>query len=395
MTAQSRTARSRASASGSAWVIGRVAGIEIGIDRSWILIFVLLTVSLASMLRGESAAGRPVEVWIAAVLASLVFFASIVLHELGHSLVALRAGLSVRSITLFVFGGIASLESEPRRPADEVRIAVAGPLVSVALGLAFRAVAGWLEGAAAPWDLAAASLAWLARINLVLAAFNAVPGFPLDGGRVLRGIVWAVTGSFERATRVAAAAGGVFAWGLIGFGALAALVEGQLLGGLWLAFIGWFLLGSSRATVGQMLYERVLERVRVGEAMEPVGDGLLDGSETVEQIVADALLRRGVRTYYVIGPGGALEGLLSLRELVATPPERRALTRARDVMIPAERLACVGPGETGWDALQRMAGQRVSQLPVVDGARLVGVLTRERLLTLVEAGLALRPKTPS
>jgi CBS domain-containing protein len=187
----------------------------------------------------------------------------------------------------------------------------------------------------------------------------------------------------------------VFAWGLIGFGALAALVEGQLLGGLWLAFIGWFLLGSSRATVGQMLYERVLERVRVGEAMEPVGDGLLDGSETVEQIVADALLRRGVRTYYVIGPGGALEGLLSLRELVATPPERRALTRARDVMIPAERLACVGPGETGWDALQRMAGQRVSQLPVVDGARLVGVLTRERLLTLVEAGLALRPKTPS
>jgi Zn-dependent protease len=374
---------------GGAWSLGRVAGIDLAIDHSWLLIFVLITYSLSRMFAQEHASWSGAEVWSAALFAAILFFGSILLHELGHSLVALRLGIRVRSITLFIFGGLARLDSEPRRPRDEILIAVAGPLVSAGLGLLFGGVAASLADSPAPWSVVAGAASWLGTINLVLAAFNAVPGFPLDGGRVLRGVAWAVTGSFERATGIAAACGAAFAWSLMGFGALTALLAGQLLGGLWLVFIGWFLLSAARSTVGQVMLERALGRVRVLDAMRPAGGACLSGSETVEEVVRDALLRRGVRTFFVIGSGDELLGLLSLRELAAVPAETRASKLVREIMLPLERLVILSPFETGWNALEKMTEHGVNQLPVVDRGRLVGVITREQLLTLVQAGLAL------
>ncbi|MEN8181662.1 MAG: site-2 protease family protein [Myxococcota bacterium] len=374
---------------GKAWRLGRVAGIEVAVDYTWVLIFMLVSVSVGARLRLAHEEWHGIATWGAGFVTSLLFFASIVLHELGHSLVAQRVGVRVRSITLFVFGGLAALESEPRRPRDEILIAVAGPLVSVALGIAFLAGARALGNAPGFRELIGEALEWLGRINLILAAFNVVPGFPLDGGRVLRGILWATTGSFERATAVAAATGSVFAYGLIAAGALTAIFAGQLLGGLWLVFIGWFLLFAARATVGQMVLERILESVRIGDVMATVEEARVARSETVEHLLTEAVLRRGQRTFYVVDRTGELLGLVTLRELSQVPADERAQRRLEEIMLDADRLALLLPEEDGWTALRRMAERRVNQLPVVRGGQLLGAVTRERLLAVVQTRLAL------
>jgi Zn-dependent protease/CBS domain-containing protein len=374
---------------GAAWRIGRLAGIDVAIDYTWVLIFLLVTVSLGTRLQLAHEEWHWSSTWGTGVVTSLLFFASIVLHELGHSLVAQRVGVRVRSITLFVFGGLAALESEPRRPRDEILIAVAGPLVSAALGIVFLAGAGALGDAPGFREVIREALAWLGRINLILAAFNVVPGFPLDGGRVLRGILWATTGSFERATAAAAASGSFFAYGLIAVGVLTMLFAGQLLGGLWLVFIGWFLLSAARATAGQVVLERILEGVRIGDVMVAVEEARVSRSETVEHLLAEAVLRRGLRTFYVVDGADELRGLVTLRELSQVPAEERAQRRIEEIMLDVGRLALLAPDENGWEALRRMAERSVNQLPVVKQGHLLGAVTRERLLGVVQARLVL------
>jgi Zn-dependent protease len=360
------------------------------VDHTWVLIFVLVTVSLATRLGVHAEDwGRGV-VWGTAVATSLLFFASIVLHELGHSLLAQRVGVRVRSITLFVFGGLARLESEPQRPRDEVLIALAGPLVSVGLAVVFSAAAGLAGGAPGALEVVAEASTWLARINLVVAIFNVVPGFPLDGGRVLRGVVWAATGSFERATRIAAASGSLFAYTLIGLGIFSVFFARQLLGGLWLVFIGWFLLSAARATVGQMVIEQILERVGVAHVFERGEEARVPGHARVTELIMQGVMQQGLRTFYVVDERGQLRGLVTLLELSQVPEEERAQRRAEEVMVPAEGLATTSPDESCWEAFRRLSEWNVNQLPVVVDGRLLGALTRERLMAVVQAQLELR-----
>jgi CBS domain-containing protein len=206
---------------------------------------------------------------------------------------------------------------------------------------------------------------------------------------VLRGILWAATGSFERATRIAATCGSLFAYAMMSLGAVSALFGGQIVGGLWLVFIGWFLLSAARAAVGQVVIERILQRVQVQRVMESVHGACLSGAESAAEVVLDAVLRRGQRTFYVVDSSGRLGGLLTLRELVAIPADVRAHTRVDSVMIPSAELATIGPRETGWAGFQRMAERNVNQLPVVEDGTLLGTLTRERLIALVQADMAL------
>jgi Zn-dependent protease len=376
---------------GGAWGLGRISGIQIAVDHSWILIFALITFSLAGHFARAHEGWSPVHAWSVAIVTSLLFFTSIVLHELGHSLTAQRLGLRVRSITLFVFGGVAQLESDPKRPRDEIVIAIAGPLVSLALAGLFQVVGASLPTGSTATDTLVAMATWLARINWMLAVFNCVPGFPLDGGRVLRGLVWAATGSFARATRVAAAFGSVIAYGLIILGIVAALGTGEIVGGLWLAFIGWFLLSAAKSSVGQIAIERILSRVRSGEVTESIAEACVSGAETVADLASEAVLRHGLRTFYVVDPSARLRGLLTLRELAAVPVADRTVVRVDQVMVPAERLSVLHPNETAWAAMRRMAERGVNQLPVVSDGRLLGTVTRERLLRLVQGGLALEP----
>ncbi len=365
------------------WRLGRVAGIELLVDYSWLLIFALVTFSLAQQFAaGEGVLG--VDAWFAAALVSLVFFASILLHELGHSLTAQRLGIRVRSITLFLFGGVAELSSEAKRPREEIVVALAGPLVSVLLGLFFLGLAA---GVAEGEGLTGRGLGWLGRINLMLAAFNVVPGFPLDGGRVLRGVLWSISGDFTRATRVAGACGAAFAWFLMGVGALGAVLGGQLVGGIWLVLIGWFLLSAARATVGQEALQRALARVSVRDTLVPVSEALLSGTESLAEVLDTMVLRQGRRTFFVVDPEGRLRGLVTLRELAQTPPAARATTRAAQVMLGAEQLAVASPSDSGEAALSRMVELGVNQLPVLSEGRLVGAVTREALLGVVRAHL--------
>jgi Zn-dependent protease len=370
--------------------VGRIAGIDLAIDRSWILIFLLITYSLGSRFAAEHAQWEPAATWTAAVFASLLFFTSLVLHELGHSITAIHLGVGVRSITLFLFGGIAALESEPKRPRDEIVIALAGPAVSLGLGFGFMGAASVLPEGPRIMEVLRSTFGWLGMINVILAVFNVLPGFPLDGGRVLRGLVWSATGSFERATRAAAASGSYLAYALMSLGALSAVLTGQILGGLWLVFIGWFLLTTARMSVTQMTLESILSQVRANEVMEPVTGLCLTGAESVAEVAEASILRRGMRTFYVVDARGGLRGLVTLAEIAATPAERRPLTRVEEIMLPAERLETLDPGETTWAAFRKMAERNVNQLPVLEAGRLLGSVTRERLVGLVQAGVALR-----
>lgn len=378
--------RSRGIMGGSSWRIGRVSGIDIAIDQSWLLIFLLITMSVSTQLAESAAQPSPAARWLAAALVACAFFASIVLHELGHSLVAQALGIRVRSITLFLFGGVAQLESEPRKPLHEIAIALAGPAMSCALGGLFWS----LGGVAAESSLAREGLHFLGRVNLTLAVFNLAPGFPLDGGRVLRGVVWAATGSFARATRIASGAGVAIA-GLLMLGGVGLVFAARdLFGGLWLVFLGWFLFSASRSAVGAIEVERILGAVRVRDVLEPVRHATVSADDGVAQLLSAQILRSGLRTLWVVDPASdRLLGIATLRELAGVPPESRAATPVRAVMLPVERATSVSPGDTALVGMQRLAASNVNQLPVLEAGRLVGALTRERLLGLLQAGLVL------
>ncbi len=377
-------ARTRGVLGGSAWRIGRISGIEIAIDQSWLLIFLLISVSVSTQLSVSHAQSDAGARWLVALVIACAFFASIVLHELGHSLVAQALGIRVRSITLFLFGGVAQLESEPRKPAHVVGIALAGPAVSVALGGLF----GALASAVGEGTLAGGGLAWLGRVNLALGLFNLAPGFPLDGGRVLRGVLWAATGSFARATRIASASGAGIAALLMLAGVAVVFSARDLVGGLWLVFMGWFLLSASRSAVGAMEAERILGAVFVRDVLEPVRHASVSGEATVADLVSAHVLRSGLRTLWIVDPGSdRLLGIATLRDLASVAQEERARTRVDSVMLPVERAMSVAAGDTALVGMQRLAAAGVNQLPVLEDGRLIGALTRERLLGLLQAGL--------
>jgi Zn-dependent protease len=385
-------ARSRGILGGSSWRISRVSGIDIAIDQSWLLIFLLISVSVSTQLAVSHAQSGAAARWLTAVVVACVFFVSIVLHELGHSLVAQALGIRVRSITLFLFGGVAQLESEPRKPLHEVGIALAGPAVSFALGGLF----GALAGVAGEATLAGGGLAWLGRVNLALGLFNLAPGFPLDGGRVLRGVLWAATGSFARATRIASASGAGIAALLMLAGAAVVFAARDLIGGLWLVFIGWFLLSASRSAVGALEAERILGAVLVRDVLDPVRHATVSAEASVAELVSAHVLRSGLRTLWVVDPAGdRLLGIATLRELASVPPELRVSTRVESVMLPVARAMSVRAGDTALVGMQRLAAAGVNQLPVLEDGRLVGALTRERLLGLLQAGLWLGGESAS
>src|SRR5271154_4336351 len=233
--------------------LGRIFGIPIFLHASWFIVFALITLSLRTQFTSQHPGWSPEQHWALGIITSALFFGSVVFHELSHSIVAMRYKIPVQSITLFVFGGLSSISREPEKPNQEFNIAIAGPLSSLFLAGCFYLVAHFFHGD----DMVAASSKWLWQINLALAIFNLVPGFPLDGGRILRGIAWGITGNFQRATRIASITGKVFAYAMIIFGAWQAMT-GNWIGGIWTAFIGWFLLSAAQESYAQVAVQNTL-----------------------------------------------------------------------------------------------------------------------------------------
>ena len=354
--------------------LGRIWGIPIGLHLSWFLIFGLVTWSLAL---GYFPAEYPdlaiTTYWLLGAVTSLLFFGSVLVHELGHALVALRNQIPVRGITLFIFGGVAQIGRESSSPGVEFRVAIAGPVASLGLAVLFYGL--WLLDRPIAY-LAAPSL-WLARINLLLAVFNMIPGFPLDGGRVLRALIWQWTGSLYRATQVATFSGQLVAFGFIG-GGVWMMLGGNFFNGLWLVFIGWFLQNAAAASYAQSNLQQSLRGVQVTQVMTH-DCPLVSGQLPLERLVEEQILTSGQRCFFVAG-NGQLAGMLTLTDVAKVPRTEWGQVTTGQIMVPWERLAHVTPKTELLTALQTMDDANVNQVPVVEGQEIIGMLAREHVL---------------
>ena len=354
--------------------IGRIFGISIDLDYSWFLVVGLLTWILAvSYYPVEFKNWSVAEYWIMGAITAVMLFVSVLLHELGHAVVAKRYGIPVPRITLFVFGGVSQIAEEPPSAGKEFWIAVVGPVASFALAAFF-----WeLEPLVSFSSPLLALTEYLALINLVLGVFNLIPGFPLDGGRVLRAVAWRVTGKYQRATAVAAVTGRFFGFFLIFLGVWQAL-GGHLLNGLWIAFIGWFLESAAGSQLQHEALRSLIGDHSVVEAMKR-NFPYISGDVTLQELVDKRILSGGAR-YFVVGDASGPTGMLTLATIHQVPRSAWPTTTASQVMVPVPKLATIPPDAPLWSALEKMGREGVNQLPVVDGKGIVGVLSREDIL---------------
>lgn len=354
--------------------LGRILGIPIRLHLSWFLIAALITWSLAV---GYFPLANPgwdaVTYWIVGAAASVLFFASVLLHELGHSVLALREQVPVRSITLFIFGGVAEIGREPPTAGAEFRIAIAGPLTSLGLAGLFAGFGALLSD----YATLAAPLAYLGSINLLLAAFNMIPGFPLDGGRVLRAALWSFSGDMSRATRWASRTGQAVAVLFILLGVVQFLLGG-LVNGLWLAFIGWYLNSAARSSYQQVQLRDVLGGVKARNvALEqclPVSSDL-----RLNRLVEDQVLKEGGRCFTVT-ESDAPQGLITLDNVKAVARTQWAALTAGEIMTPVSTLPLADADDDLWSLIERMNEDGVSEVPVVENGNLLGLITRDGLL---------------
>jgi Zn-dependent protease/predicted transcriptional regulator len=359
--------------------LGRIFGVEIGLHYTWVLIAFLIAFSLAARFQTLHPEWGSGVAWLTAIITATLFFASIIVHELSHAMVAKMRNLPVNSITLFALGGVAKIEKEAADAKTEFWMGIIGPITSAVIGVLFLGVS-WLLGWTAlsePGTPVMAMLVWLGYINLLLAAFNMLPGFPMDGGRVLRALVWWKTGNQARATRIAAATGVLLAFGFILLG-IVRVFQGAGFGGLWMTFIGWFLLNAARGAYAQNEVNERLRGVRVADVMArdcPV----VEGNTNLQTLVDEHLLRTGGRCYLIV-ENGETAGLITSHEVKAVERARWPYTTVYDAMVPIERLKTVSPDMPVAEALETLGRANVNQLPVVSNGRLEGVLSRDRVL---------------
>jgi Zn-dependent protease len=363
--------------------LGRIFGVEIGLHYSWFLIALLITFSLAGHFQTNNPGWSDGLRWGVSIVTAILFFASIVVHELSHALVAKLRGLPVRSITLFALGGVAQIEKEAADAKTEFWMGIIGPITSFVIGvvcLLITVAIGWTPPDF-PQRPLPAMLMWLGLINIGLAIFNMIPGFPLDGGRVLRGIIWWITGNAKRATTIAARVGQFIAFAMIVYGVLQ-FFRGTGFNGLWMVFIGWFLLSASRESYAQMVITEGLRGLRVGDVMSrdfPVVD-----ANTNLQTFAEEHLTRTGRRFWVVTLNGQPEGIITPTEISTVERNRWPYTTVADVMRPLDATRTVNPNTPVTEALEVMAQQDLNQLPVVSDNGLAGLISRGHILQLIQ-----------
>ena len=346
-----------------------VRGIPVRAHPSWLLILALLTWNLAVGYFPQVLPDLPVgALWIRGLIAALFLFASVLLHELAHSIAALRYGIPVSSITLHIFGGVSQMEREPDRPGAEFTIAIVGPLTSFAIAGVLALVGRVLD----PGPGARAIMQYLVFVNALLGAFNLIPGFPLDGGRVLRAILWRLKGDGAWATRVAARTGSAFAVLLIGLGILRAFT-GELIGGLWFVLIGLFLRQSAEGSYQQLVVRRGLSPYAVRDVMARDVMTVPAGASAAE-IMNHYFWNHHVSSFPVVD-GDRVVGIVGLDQVKALPPETRDTIPARTFMHPLSDALTVAPGDSLWRALEKLTANGLGRVAVLDGGRLVGYLS--------------------
>lgn len=359
----------------TSWRIGTLLGIEIRIDYSWLIIFGLVSWILAGSYFPQRYPDWPRSIhWIVGLATSILFFLSVLGHELTHSLVARAQGETVRSITLFLFGGVAQINQEPDRPSKEFLMAFAGPLSSLAIAGIFAVVWWATRQISQP---VAASARYLSIFNIVVGAFNLLPGFPLDGGRVLRAVIWKITGDLKKATRVASRMGEGVAFILIIWG-IVQIFGGMLLNGLWFIFIGWFLHTAASSGYHQVVMREMLHGVRAEDLMTRDFE-TVPGALTVRELVDNYILRKREHAFLVTD-NGSPQGIICTDNIESVPREKWESTRVEEIMTPREQMETVVPEEDGNKVLSQLAASDLHQLPVMVGGRIVGILCHSDII---------------
>ena len=376
---------------GSGLRIGKILGIPIYLHSTWVFIFAAITYMIAAQFKQQHPLWTDTQHWTVGVLTSLLFFASVLFHELSHSAVAQHYNIRVVSITLFLFGGLARIEREPSRAIQEFNIAIAGPLASGFLSGGFFGLTLLF-----PYSQTIGALAtWLCGTNAALAVFNLLPGFPLDGGRILRAIVWGATKSFQKATRVAGASGKMIAYAMILFGAWG-VVHGSVQM-LWTVLIGWFILNAAQESVAQLAIRETLAGLRAADVMSKEVP-TVPGHITLEEYGAE-VLRTGRRCHLVVSDD-RLVGMMNVHTLNAIPREEWVHSSVQAAMIPRQKILWTSPDEPLLGLLERLLSADVNQMPVVSGARddapqIVGIVTRDSILRVMQTRSELGPVATS
>ena len=365
--------------------LGSIFGIKIGLHYSWFLIALLIVFSLSSQFHATNPEWGDGVIMTMAIGTAILFFVSLVLHELAHSLVATSQNLPVKEITLFALGGVSQIEKNPTSAKVEFWMAFVGPLTSAIIGAICLALARGIGGASSdPWM---AMLLWLGYINLMLAGFNLLPGYPLDGGRVLRAIIWWKTGNADRSTQTAAKIGQLVAFAFIAFG-IYQFFAGAGIGGLWTAFIGWFLLQASRESYVQVGLAHALQGVRVADVMTR-DCPTVDGNLNVQNFVEQELLHTG-RRCFIVADKGEVAGLVTPHEVKQVERAQWPYKTLHDIMRPLDDLHAVPPDASLTSALESMSRYDLNQLPVISNKHLEGVLSRAQVLSYLQTHAELK-----
>jgi Zn-dependent protease/CBS domain-containing protein len=388
--------------------IGSIFGINIRVDWSWVVIFLLTTWNLATVFGGYHPDWGSALRWGLAALAALLFFSSVLVHELAHSLIAKGRGIPVRSIVLYLFGGVSNIQREPDSPSSEFLMAIVGPISSLVIGAillwaalilggpvgALANLTQMLQGLSPMLTL----LVWLGSVNVTVGLFNLIPGFPLDGGRIVRSLLWAITENLRRATRWASWLGQGIAWLMImagiamTFGVRIPFFGTGLGSGLWLAFIGWFLNNASAQSYQQVVIQDILEGVPVARIMRSDPPTCLADC-SVGRLVHDHIMQSDDQSFPILEDGTRrLAGLVTLDDVRGVSRDAWDTTTVADIMTSVDQLVVVGPDDDAAEALSKLTGRDVRQLPVVSGGELVGLLRRRDIVKWLqlhsELGLA-------
>lgn len=371
---------------GRSFQVARIAGIGIEVHPSWFLILAILVWSLSDSFLPQVYEGwATATYWVVGFVSAILLFVAVLVHEMAHAVVAIRRGVPVPKITLFIFGGVSHMAQQPRTAGEEFAIAVAGPLTSVAIAIVAAAV--WFVAAGRQEQVEAVAF-YLAMINTLLAVFNTLPGFPLDGGRVLRSIVWRKTRSFRQATRVAGSVGEMFGWGLIFVGVL--FLFTSLWSGLWFMLIGWFLLNAARAESQNVQLDVIFSRLTARDVMSNGFVTVTPGVD-LQSVVDDYMLGKGERAV-IVALGDTVQGILSVSDINKVPRNDWPQTPAQRAMTPRDEIVTVDADTGAMQVLMLLAERRLNQVPVLDDGRLIGLVSRRELIDRVQLAEELGPQ---
>ncbi len=357
--------------------VGKIFGIPLAVDYSWFLIFALLTWTLATGYFPSEFKNWPTaQYWIVGGVTAILFFGSVLLHEIGHSLVALRYKLPVQRIVLYIFGGASEIGEELPGAWTEFWITLVGPAVNLALWAIFSIANHLLTGSSA----IKAVVEYLATINLLLGLFNLIPGYPLDGGRILMAVIWGITHKKRLGVMAAATVGSIFAYILIFIG-VALLFSGNIFNGVWLAFIGWFILNASG---GEARRERLKTELAGHTVLEAMSRAYVSiSADTPLQALVDEHILGGGRRSLLVKQGDTLVGLATMHVLQTIPKEEWPFTTVSTVMIPTQKMKQLSPQTGIWDAMEAMDKNGVNQMPVIVDGQVQGVLSREDVISFL------------